>query len=356
MSAVALPACLADVTPAWLSQALGVPVKTMRIEREIHGTATKAKLALDYGGDAGLDGPPRVLWLKAGMEPHSEFMGAAAGIYEGEARFYAELRPQLDIVAPRCWFAAHDARTRQGVLLIEDLDGPGARFFNADFQPTLGQVRKTLGQLARLHAKWWDSPLLEALSWLEVTFTLESGGADYFRSHSEAQLAHFMSLPRGAAMPGITRDPARLFKAFWTLVERMGVPPRCLLHTDAHFGNTYLLPDGAVGYVDWQTPRKGCWAHDVAYYLGSALAVEDRRRHERELLAEYLDTLRSLGGHPPDFDGAWLEYRRNAVYGLLAWLLNPESDGFQPEPLNLLCVTRHSAAVADLESFAALGV
>jgi len=356
VSTSALPAHLADVTPAWLSRALGVPVRAMRIEREIHGTATKAKLALDYGSEPGPEGPPRVLWLKAGMEPHSEFMGAAAGIYVGEARFYAALRPQLDIVAPRCWFAAHDTRSHQGVLLIEDLDGAGARFFSADFQPSLMQVRQTLEQLARLHAKWWDSPVLDALDWLEVTFTPDAGSAGYFRSHSEAQLAHFMNLPRGAAMPAASRDPGRLFKAFWTLVDGMGEPPRCLLHADAHFGNTYLLPEGAVGYVDWQTPRKGCWAHDVAYYLGSALAVEDRRRHERELLAEYLDSLRRHGAHPPDFDRAWLEYRRNAVYGLLAWLLNPESDGFQPEPLNRLCVTRHSAAVADLESFAALGV
>lgn len=351
---IGLPRSVAEVTPAWLSQALGTGVESFRIEREIHGTSTKLRLALDYAGPQP-EGPPRVLWLKAGMEPHSPLM-ASFGIYEHEARFYAELCPKLELTVARCWFAGHDPATRAGVLLLQDLDAVAARYCGVACQPGLSGVRAILDQLARLHAKWWDSSWLDQLGWLQITFVRNTPGVRWFESHSEDQLRHYIELPRGDAMPVQTRDPARIFKAFWTLVDGMAAGPRCLLHGDAHIGNSYLLPNGSAGYLDWQVVRQGCWAHDVAYYLASALPVELRRRHERELLAEYLERLGHYGATPPDFDRAWLEYRRNMVYGLIAFLLNPENNGFQPEPLNVLCTERYSAAVADLESFQALGV
>ena len=52
-----------------------------------------------------------------------------------------------------------------------------------------------------------------------------------------------------------------------------------------------MLPDGEVGFLDWQMARRGNWSLDLGYFLQGALTIEDRRRSERELLEEYRGAL-----------------------------------------------------------------
>jgi hypothetical protein len=42
--------------------------------------------------------------------------------------------------------------------------------------------------------------------------------------------------------------------------------PITLLHADTHIGNTYLLPNGAMGFVDLQVVHRGSWSRDVGYF------------------------------------------------------------------------------------------
>src|SRR3546814_7238951 len=82
--------------------------------------------------------------------------------------------------------------------------------------------------------------------------------------------------------------------AFWTrYVGSLGRGPVTLLHGDAHVGNTYVLPDGSVGFLDWQVVRRGCWSQDVGYFLVGALTQDDRREHERRS-EEHTSELQSL--------------------------------------------------------------
>src|SRR3546814_4664535 len=91
---------------------------------------------------------------------------------------------------------------------------------------------------------------------------------------------------------------------------------------DAHVGNLYFDADGRAGYLDWQTVMRGCWAHDVAEFLGSALDAEMRRLHERRLLERYLETLHALGAAAPSADAAWLLYRQHMIWAYM-WVLCP---------------------------------
>ena len=64
----------------------------------------------------------------------------------------------------------------------------------------------------------------------------------------------------------------------WThSISSLTTGPQTLLHGDPHIGNTYMLPNGELGFLDWQVVRQGCWAHDVGYFLQSALTTPDRR-------------------------------------------------------------------------------
>src|SRR3546814_13677862 len=78
---------------------------------------------------------------------------------------------------------------------------------------------------------------------------------------------------------------------------------RTLLHGDTHLGNIYLLPDGRAGLLDWQLVVRGHHMHDVNYIVTTALSIGDRRNHERDLLAYYLDCLKAHGvAGAPDLD------------------------------------------------------
>ncbi len=59
--------------------------------------------------------------------------------------------------------------------------------------------------------------------------------------------------------------------AFWNLQERVSREPITVLHGDPHPRNTYTLPDGRMGVLDWQLIRRGSWSHDVGYALIGAL-------------------------------------------------------------------------------------
>lgn len=128
--------------------------------------------------------------------------------------------------------------------------------------------------------------------------------------------------------------------------------PMTLLHADAHIGNTYVLPDGGVGFLDWQVVRRGHWPQDVGYFLVGSLTIEDRRRHEADLIAEYRDALDAPAR--PSAAEAWLHYRASAAYGLTIWLSTLGTDGYQPHDVSLALAERYAAAFIDLDSEAAL--
>ena len=135
------------------------------------------------------------------------------------------------------------------------------------------------------------------------------------------------------------------------MVETLKEPDgRCLLHGDAHPGNCFTDAEGA-GLYDWQTIARGPWAYDVSYLIATALAVEERRRHERDLLAHYLRHLGAASASPaPPFEAAWSAYRRYIAYPLLIWPTNHVSH--QSEENIRALTERLGAAAADFDFFA----
>jgi hypothetical protein len=65
--------------------------------------------------------------------------------------------------------------------------------------------------------------------------------------------------------------------------------------------------------------------HDVSHFIITALTVDLRRRHERELLAFYRDRLGSYGVTDlPHLDTLWPEYRRGVSWSFCrAWFCTP---------------------------------
>jgi aminoglycoside phosphotransferase (APT) family kinase protein len=117
----------------------------------------------------------------------------------------------------------------------------------------------------------------------------------------------------------------QLFDGFRAVQAHQSRLPQTVLHGDTHIGNTYLLPDGRGGLLDWQLFVSGYCLHDVSYLIATSLEIEQRRLNERELLTYYLERLRAHGvADAPDFDTAFTEYRRAAVWNVyIGWLTTP---------------------------------
>jgi len=361
MAAVVFPPNSALLTPELLTQALserqpGVTVTDVRVVEEAHcdtgsaSTAARAVLDLDYAAnrDGGL--PKRVVLKTVLIRP-----GAPSALYQNEVRFYRELRPELAIETPRVFASTFDQESGTFGVVMEDVRLRSARFPNATTSMTEPQIMSVLSQLADLHARFWTSPRLsQDLDWLWTPLSggfyefLQGGGGDFLRYQVER------SAYKQDLFVRLGRSFDESWHCLWTAQRILASEPTTLLHGDAHFGNTYVLPDDRVGVVDWQLMNRGRWSHDVTYLMVTALDIEDRRRYERDLLAYYLDRLKAGGVRTvPNMEDAWLLYRQTAVWGfLIGWMITPvENYGEKILRANL---ERLTTALEDLETFAAL--
>jgi hypothetical protein len=59
---------------------------------------------------------------------------------------------------------------------------------------------------------------------------------------------------------------------------------------------------------------------DPAFLLGGSLSIEDRRAHEQALIRQYHEGLLAAGVTGYHWEACWADYRRYALYGLLAFV------------------------------------
>jgi Phosphotransferase enzyme family len=201
-----------------------------------------------------------------------------------------------------------------------------------------------------MHGMYWGERVLRhsALGWLEPFLAWR--GMEF--APLPAALAR-LGDDAPAEVMALTID--KLIDAIWKpYIGTMTTSPQTLLHGDAHLGNTYVLPTGEVGFLDWQVARRGNWSLDLGYFLQGALTVEDRRHSERELLEEYRESLGLPAGELPTGDEIWLRYRASVAHGLTTWLVTASAGEWQRPEVSIALAQRYSFAYADLESASAL--
>ena len=316
-------------------------------------TAGRIALALEYAGD-GADALPRDVMLKV-TRPE---LGALP-LYANEVAFYTRLRPELgaSVETPRCVGGTFDPATGTFGLALEDLRVRGASFSSVRTPHSIADIRSLLGSAARLHARFWTSPRFAAdLDWVQ---THVSGELHQLFDHPQLvpalirqQVADVQF--KRELVESVGQTPDTLHAQVRRVQARQARLPRTLVHGDMHAGNTYRLPDGTGGLVDWQLTVRGFCMHDVTYLLITGLSVEQRRRHERELLAFYRDELRAAGvADAPDPEATFLEYRRAVAWcAYVGWLTTPiDNYGWDVTVMNHV---RLLTAYRDLETAAAI--
>lgn len=310
-------------------------------------TAVKWLERLPLMGDAA----SKLLFVIVGIY-QKYFPQAPDAMYDIESNFYRLIRPQLTLEAPEVYGALYDPRTRQFAVLMEDLTIKGARFPNALESLPLATVQSTLDTMARMHAVYWNDPQLGThLNWVPNRmqggmFPVFDGiGFDLIRY----QVDHH-PFKQDIIAP-LNKSVRQLWQSMWRSQHLLQQGPQTLLHGDTHVGNTYVLPNGEGGLLDFQLLVKGNPIIDVNYYLTTALSTEQRRDHEKALINAYLQRLHSLGVRSvPDFDAAWRDYRLASLWGLvIGWLITPPVN--YGEAITAANLKRLTAGVADLKPF-----
>lgn len=352
------PRRAADATPAWLTRALqaefpGLRVRSVEPVDQHAGTTDRARLRITYDDPGTGAPPPPSLFVKtAPPDVATRLFVNLMRLGVNEVRFYREIAPAVPIEHPRMFHADAGGAAQRFVLVLEDLAARGADFADVETNVTLEQAPSVMRELARLHARFWDSPRLRGdLAWLRAPDRRPHAAVE--RCLCAAALA-----PAQRRFPDVVPVELRTvaprimaardaFEAVWAR------GPLTVVHGDAHIGNLYFLP-GTVGFLDWQLAQCCQGMRDVAYFLIGSLSTELRRAHQHDLIASYLATLRAQGAAAPAFEEAWLQYRLHAPWFWIAAVVTAAFATLQSESIARTALARSCAALVELDSLGAL--
>lgn len=341
-----LPAKPADLTPAWLGDALGARVASAEVLDHAYATNQRARIALTY--DEPGAGPDTLFVKLAPLDEGHRQMIGAIGMGEREVQFYADVAGTLDLLVPGCPYAA--AEGDLFVLLLEDLASRGCRFSDGSWGVGADAAAGALEDLARFHARFEDPAARDAVApWLRAPD----------RGPGSAATSGLMRMVLDANADALSADYTAIGELYvehhaW-FHQLWNGGPETYVHGDLHIGNVFLDGD-RVGFIDWGLSCTSTHLRDVSYFLTMSVDIEERRANERALLQTYLDALRSAGGTEISFDDAWQAHRLHASYTVVATFLAymPSYAAGDGVKLGDALLARANAALEDLDVVAAV--
>lgn len=276
----------ADLSAAWLTSAVGAgTVSDFAVERIGTGQMSECyRVQLTYAdGAAGSDDPESVVLKVAATDPMSRQTGMTLGLYEREVCFYRDIAPRLRGPVAPCYHAAFDASSGIFDVLLGDANPAvvGDEIRGA----TTAQARLAVTELARLQGPLLGDTTLADAPWL-------NRDAPINQTLITALHAGFVDRYGDQIAPQHRMVCERLVGGFDEYLAEEAVAGRIhgLVHGDYRLDNMLFGTAGAdrpLTVVDWQTVTWAPAMTDLAYFLGCALPVADRRQHYDALLDAY---------------------------------------------------------------------
>ena len=302
-----------EVTAAWLSDVLNQKVKSIELSKQFHSTASKLFCTVTYDDEGAAESSrPTHICIKGGFSP--ELLAALpflAQIYQRETDFFSKIAPSLRMSLPKVWYADH------GVLVMNDLAYAGCVFGDPLDTWSVERVKSGVEQLAVLHADTWN---VQEEKYPCITSDYPELVLNLMQQYDE-----FINAKDGPPVLDYLRDKKRAIAAVEKYHRTRNPRFRCLIHCDPHVGNAYLMRDGQVRFIDFQLVHISSAFHDLAYFVGSALSIEDRRAHEDEIIDYYLNSLAEQGGPRLARDEEVVaEYAHSFMSGY-SWVVTPYS-------------------------------
>lgn len=271
------------------------------------------RLRLRYEGDPA-DAPRTLIAKFPSPAEGARAIAKLYGLYEREVRFYAEIAGAAGLYTPRCYHCAFDVEADRYLLLLEDLAASG-RIGDQVRGCSEEEALLAVGELARFHAAWWNSPRLDQIAWLPR-------GTDLVRAmpalYPQARPV-FMELYGDRLTGEIADAMEHLAERILEMLPEVEARPEAIVHADYRLDNMFLGDEGApyrLAVIDWQGPNRGLAAYDLAYFISGSMPPEQRRAHERDLIDRYHAVLLATGVR--DYPLALLldDYRRALLIAL----------------------------------------
>ncbi len=339
---MAIPQTISELTPEWLGEALGVMVRSVRVEGTDNGTTGRAQIAVNYAKDCGL--PARLFVKLPPADPQQRAFVTSSGMGLREARFYRELSVDLPLRVPHCYFADWNQSGERYVMVLEQLQDSGCTFRNAATRYSPSYLREVLSAFASLHAGYWQSPRFDDdLSWVGP-----------IRQHEIArQLLPRALSAHSTSMPPLFSQLCEMYLQHEDAVHRLWREGEVtLIHGDVHDGNLfYDERRAAPGFLDWALLAQGPALRDVGYFLAGTLAPDKQLEQSPALLQFYRDELYKAGVNAPDLAELQRQYAIQAVYPWLgAAVTLAMGDAWQDSNYVLRTLERIHFTLASLRS------
>jgi len=353
------PSKSSDVTAEWLTSHLGtqaagaVALSATPLDGTT-GTTDRRRLAVEWneaGKRAGL--PANVFVKSSPLSAKNRGMVAALGMSHNEVRFYQQMADEVVGVCPNAWYSYAGIGARF-LIVLDDIVIDGARPYALADRCEIEHARGLINAFAELHSRFWECPRFDAdLNWVR-TWSTRPGNAVLKRFYKRGRRGA-LKLNRPEATPAVHSTAAALDANIDAYYREFEAGPLTLLHGDSHLGNTYSLPDGRSGLLDWQVIWRGPGLREVTYWMVTGLEPVIRRAHQRELLDQYLDGLRAGGvTELPSADAAFERYRLFSAEAWDATAMTIAWPGLQA-PKNAEAAWRRAcAAVEDLDAAGAV--
>ena len=294
--------------------------------------------------------PTTVIMKFASNDKKTRITGIQTGAYEKEVRFYSEVAHLVDVALPKIYRAEIIPGTADMVLVMEDLAPreQGDQLVGSTFE----QAQIAVREAASLHGSTWGSDSLSSKDWL---IKRKSSDIEDFVDLAHQLFSSFLSRYKS----DLSKLAIEVGNNFLPLLHQWlhaAPDPICLTHGDFRLDNLMFGREAerSLVIVDWQTVSFGLGISDISYFLGSGLLPALRSQHEKILVQEYYEVLKSyLDPYTYTFSECWNGYRRQSFGGYLmaivaAMLVERTQRGDQ---MFLAMLERHADQVVQLDAF-----
>jgi hypothetical protein len=330
----------------------GAEVLRFTAERD-RQTTDRARLRLDWneaGREAGL--PAEIFAKGTPSLASSRILNSAFGLCGTEVKFYSGAHTELIDITLTPYHASVGAGGRF-LLLLESRDPSTTHFFQMQETAPFEHARAIVVALGRMHARFHESPRFESdLAWV-TRYSGRPGQAIAPRILKAAE----KGFSKEYEVPDEVSKIIQLHVGNADVLTRIWESlPSTLCHGDTHIGNTFRTSDGVSGLFDWQEVHRMNGLREIAYFLAWAFDPEQRKAHEHDLIALYLNTLVEAGQTRdiPTADQAFETYR---LMMLDAWRSVWASLALMPvqqDDIAEVLIARHVGHLLDLDVLGAV--
>jgi len=269
------PRTAESITAAWLSSVLGATVTDFELEFLEGGVLSDAfKLSRIRYEEPSPESPRSLVVKLAQAEQERRDTALAGGAYIKELNFFRHLQSRVPVRSPKLYglFTDGSENPEFFVIAMEDLSAHSKVFDQVDDRPDEAFTRKIALEAARMHAAFWESPVLDE-PWISdhggrYVFPMDSvsrespANIDSFRSQWEAAFGSDLLRQVGHGteeMTAILTGPScdLIHERIYDILSER---PRTLLHSDMRADNIFRthpelgrsVEESEVTFLDWQ--------------------------------------------------------------------------------------------------------